>query len=202
MIVLVITLAAVLSVGLALWISTWGPGPDSGAASERGGASKADARTADGPGPTPSASSSPSPSPSADIQCGQAQSTFDAGDGVLREAPSVRAVHDAACDGDFDAMRAAMNPEGFDGSGFSAAVPDDVIAAWKEKEDGEVFLQTLVTVLESKPEVSQGGLTFTGGGHRAVWQRGAGTEPATQLTWSGYFDCTQPPDSDQPACAL
>jgi hypothetical protein len=201
-IALVITLAGVLSVGLALWIATWGPGSDSGAASQRGGASKADSRAADGRKPTPSASSSPSASPSAEIECGEARSAFDAGDGVLREVPSVEAVHDAACDGDFDAMRAAINPEGFDGTGFSAAGPDDVIAAWKARDDGEVFLQTLVTALENKPEVSQGGLTFTGGGHRAVWARGAGTDPATQLTWSGYFDCTQPPDSAHPACAL
>lgn len=134
--------------------------------------------------------------------CGAAYSTFDRGDGVKQHEVSIDVVHDAACKGDFDAMEVAMDRGGFDGTGFSAAAPDKVIAAWKKRPDRESFLRTLATVLEQRPNVAQGGPTFSIGKAVATWERGAGTKPDTHYRWSGYYLCTGRADSEHPACDL
>ncbi|WP_413102643.1 caspase family protein [Streptomyces sp. Inha503] len=131
--------------------------------------------------------------------CGKAHSTFDSGDGTQRREPSVDSVHNAACRGDFDTMEVAMDRGGFDGTGFSAAAPDEVIASWKKRPDRASFLHDLATLLESEPTVDQGGLTFSHGDQVATWQRGPGTVPDSHYRWTGYFRCDGP-DSDHPVC--
>jgi hypothetical protein len=116
------------------------------------------------------------------------------------EEVSVRTVHDAACTGDFDAMETAMDRNGFDGTGFSAEQPRNVVASWKKRADRSDLLRNLATVLEREPVASQGGLLFTDGKRVATWARGPGTVPDSHYRWTGYFDCTRPPDSQHPAC--
>ncbi|PZG91074.1 hypothetical protein C1I97_30245 [Streptomyces sp. NTH33] len=134
-------------------------------------------------------STSGKPSVLPGITCGKAQTTFDTGDGVKRTEVSIKVVHDAACKGDFDAMEVAMDRGGFDITESMGADPNKVIAMWKKRKDRTALLRPLVTLLEQKPEVSQGGLTFSNGRYVTTWQRGAGTQPDSHLRWSGYFDC-------------
>ncbi|WP_051851948.1 caspase family protein [Streptomyces sp. NRRL F-5650] len=140
------------------------------------------------------------PTAQAGIECGRANFTFDTGDGAGRQEVSVKVVHDAACKGDFDAMEVAMDRGGFSGAGFNSVNPDKVIAEWKKRKNRTDFLQTLVTLLEREPEVSQGGLTFSNGSQVATWARGAGTQPDAQLRWTGYLDCSRAPDSSTEVC--
>jgi hypothetical protein len=131
-----------------------------------------------------------SPSVLPGITCGKAYTDFDTGDGVKRTEVSIKVVHDAACKGDFDAMEVAMDRGGFDTTESQRAEPDAVIAMWKKKgKDPTALLRPLVTLLEQKPVVSQGGLTFSDDRYVATWERGAGTQPDSGLRWSGYFDC-------------
>lgn len=166
-----VTLAALLALSLTLWLLPNDHGPDDYGSDK---------------------SASGTPSVLAGITCKKAKSAYDV---------SIKVVHDAACAGDFDTMEVAMDRNGFDGTGFSAAKPSEVIAAWKKRPDSTKFLQALVTLLESSPTPSQGGPTFDNGKGVAYWERGAGTQPDTQLRWSGYYDCQQPPDSSAFPCS-
>ncbi|TMU93202.1 hypothetical protein [Streptomyces sp. DASNCL29] len=80
-----------------------------------------------------------------------------------------------------------MDRGGFDGTGFSAAAPDKVIASWQKRRDRAALLHDLATLLEREPKVDQGGLAFSTGDQAATWQRGPGTVPDSHYRWTGYF---------------
>jgi hypothetical protein len=115
--------------------------------------------------------------------------TVDSTGAPLEQAwlDQVRAIHDAACRYDYDALKREMDPLFY--SDYSQS-PDDawsseaVISTWRKNDPEGIVLDLLAETLQTKGQLDQGGLDYRHDGAIVVLPRGTHDHP---FGWSIFL---------------